>query len=263
MDRVSVVLLLLAFVVLALSCAAGGEAWGRRAVRRDPKRKLELSGYVVGSHLGLVSFLIAITFGASMARLDARRNHIVAEANAIGTAELRARMLPRARAERVRQILIAYAEARLVPTSERHRVAQALEKSGSLLDELWQQTLLAVEAGEPNAPMLTLFVNSVNAVIDESQHRAYVVLRDRIPTPIWWTLAFVSLSAFFTLGYERALRTHRTPGIAVLAVSLALVLALIEDLDRPYSGLARIDQSPMTRTLEGMKAEERAAGRAQ
>lgn len=257
MDRLSVGLLILAFVALALLCAWAGEAWGRRAVRRDPDGKRELSGYVVGSHLGLVSFLIAITFGASMERLDARRGLIVAEANAIGTAELRSRMLPPARAERVRRILIDYAEARLLPAAEQDRLDEALGRSMALLEELWSETLRAVEEGEPNAPMLTLLVNSVNTVIDEGQRRAYVVLHDRIPLPIWWTLAFVSLSAFFTLGYERALRTRRAPGIVVLAVALALVLALIEDLDRPYSGLARIDQSPLTHTVEGMKSVER------
>lgn len=253
MDKYPVGVFALTFFVLAVACAGAGELWGRRAVRHDPKGERALSGYVVGAHLALVSFLVAITFGASMARLDARRGLIVSEANAIGTAELRTRLLPPERADRMRRLLIDYAELRLLPAVEREGLDEALGRSDALLQDLWQETLAAAEAGEPNPPLLTLLVNSMNVVIDENQRRAYVVLHDRIPHPIWWTLAFVSLSAFVTLGYERVLRTRRAPGIPLLAFALTLVLALVEDLDRPYSGLARIDQSPIERTIEAMK----------
>lgn len=243
-------LLFVLFVALALGSGEFGYRWGLRGAHREGG----LTGYVVGSHLALVSFMFAMAFGASMSRLQARRDLTVREANAIGTAELRSRMLPRAEAQAIRRILIDYARLRavLIPQGQVDPV-EGLARSRAAMSALWQETLHAVEVGEPNAPMLTLLVSSVNEVIDTGAERVYVVLHDRIPAAIWAGLVLVSLSGFVVLGYHQGARRERIRGAASLAVALAVVLALIEDLDRPHSGLAKIQQSSMLDVLGEME----------
>ena len=263
MDDRSVGLLSLVFLVLSLGCAFIGALLGKRAAARRAGGPRELSGFLVGAHLALVSFMIAITFGASMSRLDARRDLVVTEANALGTVELRTRMLPAPLATRMRRLLIEYAETRVfLASAQSEDVVEGLARSEDVLARLWQETLLAVDEGKPNAPMLTLVVDSMNELIDTGARRKYVVLHDRIPLPIWWALVFVSVSAFGTLGYDHGARGHRTPGIVSLALALTLLFAVIEDLDRPHAGLSKVDQSAMVRTLEGMRRFEREMARA-
>jgi hypothetical protein len=44
--------------------------------------------------LGLLALIISFTFAMALSRFDARRDALLREANAIGTAALRARLLP-------------------------------------------------------------------------------------------------------------------------------------------------------------------------
>mgnify|MGYP001043424984 CR=1 FL=1 len=259
-DR-TVGLLAVAFLVLSLGCAFAGAVAGKRTVARREGRIRTLSGFLVGAHLALVSFMLAITFGASMSRLDMRRGLVVTEANAIGTAELRARMLPPPRAASIRRLLIEYAETRVFLASSRSKeVVDGLARSEAVQARLWQETLAAVEEGKPNAPLLALFVSSMNELIDTGAQRKYVVLHDRIPPPIWWALVFISVSAFGTLGFDHGIRGHSRPGIVSLALALALLFAVIEDLDRPNVGLSKVDQSAMVNTLEAMRRFDRDVG---
>jgi len=50
-------------------------------------------GAMVGSVLGLLAIMLAFTFHLAATRFDARRHAVLEEANAIGTAYLRARLL--------------------------------------------------------------------------------------------------------------------------------------------------------------------------
>ena len=47
-----------------------------------------------GAMLGLLALMIGSTFAMTLSRFEARRDAVLAEANAIGTTVLRARLLP-------------------------------------------------------------------------------------------------------------------------------------------------------------------------
>src|SRR5258708_6891234 len=77
---------------LVLLCLQIGVLIGRRRLRSG-KPKLEVSGAIVGTAMGLLAFALAFTFNMAASRYDARKALVVEEANAIGTSWLRAGFL--------------------------------------------------------------------------------------------------------------------------------------------------------------------------
>lgn len=89
-------LILLALLGLLLLGVEGGYPLARR--RRLPASDLVRGQFnsIQGALLGLFALLIGFTFAMSLSRFDVRKNLVVKEANAVGTAVLRARLLPAA-----------------------------------------------------------------------------------------------------------------------------------------------------------------------
>ena len=65
------------------------------------------------STLGILALLLAFTFSLSLQRFDTRSDAMVDEANAIGTAYLRAQMLPAPLRDETRALLREYVDVRV------------------------------------------------------------------------------------------------------------------------------------------------------
>jgi hypothetical protein len=63
--------------------------------------------------LGLLAFLLAFTFGMAASRFELRRELVLDEANAIGTAYLRAALVPEPHRTEIRTFLRDYVDSRL------------------------------------------------------------------------------------------------------------------------------------------------------
>ncbi len=85
------------FAEMLLALVGGGRAGARHraAVGREPPGIGVIDGFV----FALVGLLIAFTFSGAASRFEKRRDLIVTEANAIGTAWLRLDLLPARRGE--------------------------------------------------------------------------------------------------------------------------------------------------------------------
>src|SRR6476646_6502090 len=90
---------------------------GRWIGRVRSQRNTDESGgsfaILEGGVFGLMGLLIALTFSASASRLETKRQILVDETNAIGTAWLRIALLPEARQGPMRQRFREYADTRL------------------------------------------------------------------------------------------------------------------------------------------------------
>ncbi|MHB9139642.1 MAG: hypothetical protein ACYC4Q_09590, partial [Victivallaceae bacterium] len=71
-------------------------------------------GTIVGAMLGLLAFILAFTFGMAASRFDVRKNLLLDETNAIGTAFLRADFLPSPQRQDTRMLLKKYVDIRAV-----------------------------------------------------------------------------------------------------------------------------------------------------
>src|SRR3982751_6656839 len=88
----------------------------RRGRRRGGSASEDTKGHfnaTQASTLGILALLLAFTFSLSLQRFEVRSDALVGEANAIGTAYLRAQLLPAALREDVRTLLHGYVDLRV------------------------------------------------------------------------------------------------------------------------------------------------------
>jgi hypothetical protein len=86
----------------------------------------------------LLGLLLGFSFAGAMSRFDARRQLIVHEANAIGTAYLRIDMLPTNEQPEIRSLFRQYLDARLGPF-ERVRNRSAAQQEFARAAEIQQR----------------------------------------------------------------------------------------------------------------------------
>jgi hypothetical protein len=199
-------------------------------------------GAMVGATLGLLAFLLAFTFGFAANLYQSKREVLLEEANAVGTAYLRAGFL--AEAETARRLFREYVDVRLA-AAQTGQVDTAIDRSEQIQTELW--ALASEDAREnPSALPVALFVEALNSVIDVHAKRVMIALRTRIPPAIWAALYTIAFFAFGTLGYHSGLSAANR-SFAVLAVALIFssVIWLIKDLDTSQQGALRVSQQAM------------------
>ncbi len=245
MDRVPLVgvFVLTMFVVLS-SIWFGFRIGTWRSTRADEKAAGAI-GSVVATMLGLLAFILAFTFGAAASRFDARKQLFLDEVNAIGTAVLRAKLLPEPQSKRCTELLGEYVSLRANPDVISRDLPRLVETSDAILDELWVHTTELAHV-DMDPPIRALFVQSINDVIDLQTSRITVGLYNRLPSPVWLCLAAATLSSMFAVGYQFGLSKQRTVLIHVLlALIFSWVLLLIADLDRPSEGSVKLNYQPM------------------
>src|SRR5690242_8937628 len=99
-------------VIVLLSIELGYQT-SRFRLRHSLDEKEGPVATIDAATLELLALILAFTFQLAASRFDARRQVIVEEANCIGTAYLRAGLLPDGRGTKIRTFLRDYVDARL------------------------------------------------------------------------------------------------------------------------------------------------------
>jgi hypothetical protein len=242
--------LLLAVLLLVLLSVEGGYRLGRRGRRADLEIDTPLDEMVVAT-LGLLAFLLAFTFGLAAERYDTRRQLLLDEANAIGTTYLRAAMLPEGGAE-IQSLLRQYVDVRL-DAARRRRTANDMRRAEALQNQLWARAA-PIGRKAPDSVVAGLFVQSLNELIDLYAKRLAADVRNRIPLSIWLSMYGVTILSFALLGYHAGLAsTRRSLAILPVAVTFAVVIWLIADLDRPREGTLVLSPQPLVDVRQSME----------
>jgi hypothetical protein len=200
-------------------------------------------GAAVAATLGLLAFTLGLTFSMAASRFDARKQLVVADANAIGTTYLRTSLLPEPQASRFRQILRDYTDMRVDAALHAEDFQKALAGSEALQSQLWRETA-DYAAKNPNA-VTALFVDAVNHMIDVHGLRLAAV-RSRTPGAIWAFLFLTAAVGLLSIGYHAGLSgARRSVAATALVLAFSGIIMLIGDLDRPDRGFLVISQQPM------------------
>lgn len=243
--------LFVAVLLLVLLSVEGGYRLGRYRRSRSGQEAEAPVGAMVGATMGLLAFILAFTFGAAAERFDSRRQIVLDEANAIGTTYLRAGMLP-SRRDEVRLLLRQYVDVRLEGVRTK-QVAEGIRRSEQLQEQLWAQAV-ALGEGHPASIVVGLFVQSLNEVIDLHAKRVTASIRNRIPGAIWLALLAVAVLALASMGYHIGIAgTGRSPAQVAVAVTFAVVIGLIADLDRPQEGSLTVSQQALVDLRQSMR----------
>lgn len=237
-------------VVLLLGLLAaieGGLRFGRRQAAPASAPFREHVHGIQSAVLGLLALLLAFTFSLALQRYDSRSDAVVDEANAIGTAFLRADLLPAAQRDEARAAIARYLalrvrEAQLPPGAPRGSLPA---DTAAAQAAVWRLAVAAQRA-EPNLHGPQLFVQAVNAMIDSQGRRADILAR-HVPELVLLLLLGTFLLAGLTIGYASGVATHRPAPVTYLLVVLMGVLVFaILDLDRPRRGLIQVSHASLT-----------------
>jgi len=247
-------ILIFAVTILVFSCAlAAGYHLGRKASKLDGSDSQIHT--LQGAALGLLGLLLAFTFAMSADRFSTRRQLVVDESNAIGTAFLRTKLLPEPFQTQLGALLRGYVNNRLEfyeASNDPLKLQQAAEKSTQIQDQLWQQTML-INTADPHSIPSGLFTQSLNEVIDLNASRM-AALKNRIPDVILILLFMAAIVTLGLMGYGTGLDQHRNfiPPLMML-ILIAFTLLVIIDLDSPRTGLIRISQDSMFLLQQSLK----------
>lgn len=246
------VIAIVIFVGLVLGEYAG--AGLRRLVQQKwPGASEEKDGldYIVSSVFALLGLLVAFTFGMALDRYETRRDLVVQEANAIGTAHIRTAFAGEPEQTRLRDLFEVYAANRLVYGNSTFAEKSAVAaKSAALRAEI---AVAGVNASNKavSAPLGPSLIASVNDVIDIGSEREATNLA-RVPPSVLAMLLGYALISAFVLGYSQAhSSTSQRVGSRMLFLLLTLALVTILDLDRPASGAIKVSQQPMVELIAG------------
>jgi len=236
----------------ALLIFAAAEIGCRLGTRSPDRNNEQVRAHITTIHgalLGLLALLIGFTFSIALSRYDARRELLLGEANAIGTTALRAQFLPEGHGATAIALLRDYTDTRFIYSPKDERPGR--EKAQALLDKLWAEAVFAT-GQDPKSVPAGLFAQSLNDVIDFNEKRR-IANRNRVPEVTFLLLFGLSTVAVGFIGYGAGLvGTRQRVPTAIMAVSIALVIMLIADLDRPRRGLITVDQQALTDVREGL-----------
>jgi hypothetical protein len=243
-------------VLLLLAIEAGVLAGARTRARRGEGGTADL-GPIQGAVLGLLGLLLAFTYSLAAGRQDARRELVVREANAIGTAYLRAGLLPEPRRGELQAILRQYVDSRIAPDEvvrDPVKLAEAVRRSERVLQALWPAASRNIE-GHPPTVLDSLMFQAMNEVIDLHTERL-AAFEYRVPQIILWLLFAVAAMAMAMTGFGSGLSGRRSLfSTSILAVLVVAVIMVILDLDHPRRGAIRVSQRAMIQLRDSLQPD--------
>jgi hypothetical protein len=240
------------FLLLTLAMEAG-YLCGRRAVIKRSAKNEDASSVstLTAGMLGLLAFTLSLSIGFAQNRYEARRNLVLAEANAIETAWLRTKLIDGNEGSVIAAKIEDYAKLQLDFTMAASDIdiPALVVRTNALQDDIWR-AMQVVAHRTPNA-VTTALVNALNDMFDlsASQRFAYV---SGVPEALMLALYFGALLAIGALGYQFGLVGKRQ---VVLSSLLLLMwsggMLLIVDLSQPRMGGIRVDVEPLVWTIQG------------
>ena len=228
-------------LLLVLASLEVGYRWAtaRRAKRRDEDEATV--GGVVGATLGLLAFLLAVTFGIADDAFHARKVALTNEMNAIQLSYMSSDLASEADRDQIRTILRDYVDQRLRWANGQPDPPG--KSANELLDRLWKASSAVAEKKPGTVDVLLGYVGNVIAL---QQERLMVRERSRIPRDYWVVLYVVALLALATVGYHVGVAGKgRTPVMLAVAIAFSATIMVIADLDRPGTGFINVSQQPM------------------
>jgi len=258
LSGLSVVAIGVGTLAVMLIAAVAGHLIRKIQERRSPKKVRESGesvaqeGYVFSSMLGLLGLLLAFSFGMVLNRYEVRRELVTSEANAIGTAYLRAQLLDEPHRSRLSQLLVAYTSNRIDLANAGGDSSVLLARNDQLLTDIWAAVRASRESALAHG-MTTALLMSYNEVIDLDTERK-VAWDLHVPVEVGVLLIVYLAVMAAVVGHQVDGPRGRRAAIFFF-IAAALSITVMTDLNRPMSGHARESQKAMLMLLHSLRAQ--------
>ncbi len=204
----------------------------------------------------LLGLILAFTYASGVSRFEDRKQAVIEESNALGTAFLRAGFIAEPGGKALQETILAYAKTRAI--SREHSLSNAeimeiLNNTIQAQEKLWpalEKALMQDKLGAIEASMVT----AMNDVLNMHTIRMSALL-DKLPKAVIWMLIFISAATIAVTGFNAGLSGKisrwRT---ATLALVMVGVMLMILDYDRPRDGFIRVSQYSLNTVIAEMEA---------
>jgi hypothetical protein len=196
----------------------------------------------------LLALLLGFTVAMVLPRFDQRNQLVIDEANAIGTTMLRAEILPEPQRGRSLELLRQYVMVRRdfarQTLLDRSSLDRETQQTNNLQRQLWQEMVAAMQQ-KPTVVVVT-YLQALNSMIDIAATRL-AAFENRIPLTVWLIIFVVAAFQSFTIGFS--LKRRFWFSLVMTPLVIAVVMALVADLDSPHTGMISIHQNSMERLV--------------
>jgi hypothetical protein len=229
--------------LLLLGSVELGRMFARRRIANNDS-DLPGTGAINGAIFGFLGLLLAFSFSGAASRFEARRDLIVQEANAIGTAALRIDLVAPDAQPALREAFKRYVASRIAVDSvitDQPRYRAALKRSAAIQTEIWN---LAVAAGKrPDAAPGTnqLLLPALNDMIDITATRAFATLMHPPPVIHAMLIGLAALTGFLAgIGLAPGRRQAWVHPVSFALIMTSAIYITI-DMEYPRAGFIRVD----------------------
>jgi len=231
-----------------------GERYGQSRARLNRQLNSVLVESAVTAVFGLLAFMLAFTFQIAASRYDKRKELLVKEVDNIRTAYLRAGLIHEPIRSDTRKLMIEYVDLLIEVTNMNTDMNEAKRRVMTILDTCWSYTeALAVE--DKSSEVYSLYTGTINDLYSSYNERIAIVLEYKIPRIVYWVLALITVLSMLVLGYQFGISGKGSLQITmILAIIFAIVMLLIVILDYPETGLLKVNQQPLMRLQEELRA---------
>lgn len=218
------------------------------------KEVVEHSSFIPTTILGLLALLLGFTFSMAVDRYNRRSEVVVKEANAIGTAYLRTDLVPEPYRSKARKAIREYTSLRIETYNvgyDKEKIRDLRGRSIALQDGLWAD--INPMAAKDRTPIMGLYISAMNDLIDVSSERHFAT-DNQVPEVVYLIIFVVTFLGVTSLGFIDGTAGKKSRfGIFMLSLLFSLVIALIQDLDRPRRGIIRVSQQSLLDLQNSMK----------
>ena len=230
------------------------------ALRRHSESLREPLGVVQAALLTLVGLVLAFGLAMAVGRYEARRVAVVDDANAIGTAYLRAQTLQEPDRSLSLPLYKQYTDASLLvgkTTPGSRAQLAAIATQSALQRRLWHLTGQALSR-QPSQSAPRLYAESLNTMINMQTTRV-AGLSNRVPTEVSLVQVIGAALALGLMALYLALMSRGVTTVLLAAGLLTFLLFVTFDLDRPARGFITISSVPLVHLRASMELPPAAA----
>ena len=245
--------------ILALLLAALEIGYRVGFKQRKKWRDADSGGGTVAlsSMFAILGLILAFTYASGVSRFEVRKQAVISESNALGTAFLRAGLIAEPGSTELKEELLAYARTRVVTkgvTISNEQRRELLKKTLHAQAKLWPALEKALEKGKPGVIEASL-VAAINDVLDEHAIRLAAIF-DKLPLFVLWMLIFIAAATLLVTGFNAGLsgRISRWRTTA-LAMVMTGVMLMILDFDRPNDGFILVPDYSLLTVIADMETE--------
>jgi hypothetical protein len=218
-----------------------GQYYRQWQLRKNPGTQPGHLGAIEGSLLGLLTLMLAFSYGIAATRYEVSRQLIIDESKIITQAVHRTELYPDSIRDELLGYLKDYVDTRInyyVAGANEEKVLASLKDSRTSLDKI-RHLLMTIAKDENSHTWTLLMIPSLDNIEDIVLSKEASRL-SKLPSIILWTLLIMAVASSFLVGFVNEGRKNSIM-IAIFALMTTAAFYLVIELDHPRLGFINQD----------------------